>query len=381
MWADSIFGIDVSVRELAVNQELSPTFGRLPDIVEEVYSAIGGDDKNFNKQMTKNMLMYYTTAILWSRLLEIKAKRGNANLTFKELEYCKFMTSQEFNIPQPLYLFLKGIGEVKDATGKTVSLADHTLPETVVQGLGGYHAAEVDANSHNLYEEIPCLGICGDMLMAETSEDVNPTPNFRVLPARTRATRALIGNFGPIGLRKEEVKISLESVGIRTTTFEEQITGTRLNIRLVQLVSDYLAGTPTFRNEKVKVDALTIEGDSAQLIRSIPTSENTDANARWTQLVIRPTAANACPVTTFGASYIMGYQLYKEVIATSHQNWCCVEAQPVENPWTIPQEWIDNRNAKRELPNGLDISRFVSISDSQSNRTNAIVRRMIVSQR
>lgn len=269
--ADSVFGIDVSVRELNINQEISPSFGRLPDIVEDVYSAIGGDDKNLNKQMTKSMLMYYSTAILWARLLDIKAKRGNTNLTFTEQEFCKFVATQEFNIPQPLYLFLKGIGEVKDSTCKTVHLADHVLPEVVQQGFGGYFSATIDEASHNLYEEIPCLGICGDIVMAETSEDVQPMPNFRVLPATTRATRSLNGNFGAIGIRKEEVKISLQTMGITATTFEEQIANTRLNVRLLQAVSDYFAGSPTFRNEKVKIDALTVDGDSAQLIRSLPT--------------------------------------------------------------------------------------------------------------
>ncbi|CAB3248771.1 unnamed protein product [Arctia plantaginis] len=277
LWADSVFGIDVSVRELQINQETSPTFGRLPDIVEEVYSALGGDDKNVNKQMTKSMLIYYTTAILWTRLLDIKAKRGNANLPFEEIEFCKAMETQEYNIPQPLYLFLKGIGEVKDLTGKTVSLADHALPRVVQQGLGGYHSAVIDAASHNLYEEI-----CGDILMAETSDEAHPVPNFRVLPANRRATCSLNGYFGAIGARKEEVKILLESVGIRSTTFEEQIAGTRLNVRLLQAVSDYFAGSPTFRNEKVKLEALTVDGDSAQFIRTKPTDENVNANASWT---------------------------------------------------------------------------------------------------
>lgn len=68
------------------------------------------------------MLMYFSTAMLWSRLLDIKAKRGNTNLTFEELEFCKAVMQHEYNIPQPIYLFLKGIGEVKDPTGKTVQI-------------------------------------------------------------------------------------------------------------------------------------------------------------------------------------------------------------------------------------------------------------------
>lgn len=179
MWADSVFGIDVSVRELDVRQEISPSFGRLPEIVEEVYSAISGDDLSLNKQMTKGMLMYYTTAILWARLLDIKAKRGNTNLTFTEQEFCKCVNTQEFNIPQPLYLFLKGIGEVRDPTGKTVHLADHVLPTVIQQGFGGYFSANVDANSHNLYEEIPCFG---DLWRCSDGRDIGGGESNTKLP-------------------------------------------------------------------------------------------------------------------------------------------------------------------------------------------------------
>ncbi|CAH2088465.1 unnamed protein product [Euphydryas editha] len=381
LWADSIFGIDVSVRELTVNQDVQPTFARLPEIVEEVYSSIGGDDQSLNKQMTKGMLMYYTTAMLWARLLDIKAKRGNANLTFEELEFCKAIMQHEYNIPQPIYLFLKGIGEIKDVTGKTIYLTDHVLPVTVVQGMGGYHSANIDAATHNLYEEVPSLGICGDIVMAEASDAAAPAANFRVLPPQSRATRALCGNFGPIGARKEEVRILLNSVGVTATTFDEVIGRTRLNIHLIQKVSDYFTGSPTFRNEKVKLDALTVEGDAAQLIKTTPTDENMDANARWTNLVIRPKSASANSVSTFGASYLMGYQLYKEAVAGSNANWCCVEQAAAAHPWVIPPQWIANRNERRALPPGMEIERFASISDSQRNRTNAIVRRMIISPR
>ncbi|KAJ8728514.1 hypothetical protein PYW07_006210 [Mythimna separata] len=277
---------------------------------------------------------------------------------------------QDYNVPQPIYLFLKEIGEVKDVTGKTVHLADHTLPVTVVQGMGGYHSQSINAATHNLYEEIPSLGICGDIVMAESSDAATPVANFRVLPQQTKATRALCGNFGPIGTRKEEVRILLNSVGVTPTSFDEVIGGTRLNIHLIQKVSDYFAGSPTFRNEKVKLDALTVEGDAAQLIKSVPTDENVDPRARWTNVVIRPISAVANETSTLGASYLMGYQLAKMPIADSNANWCCVEQASDAHPWAIPPEWINNRNDRRAVPPGMEIERFVSISDSQRNRTN-----------
>lgn len=133
----------------------------------------------------------------------------------------------------------------------------------------------------------------------------------------------------------------------------------------------------TLRNEKGKLDRLTIEGDGVQLVKSIPTNENNNPTAKWTNLVI--TSSNANSVTTFGATYIMGFQLHKEAVGGSNANWCCLEPATHDNPWVLPQTWIENRNEKRVLPPGMEIERFVSISDSQRNRTNAIVRRMIIS--
>jgi len=39
--------------------------------------------------------------------------------------------------------------------GKETELEVPPLPTTVVQGFGGYYAAEVNEEMHNLFEEIP----------------------------------------------------------------------------------------------------------------------------------------------------------------------------------------------------------------------------------
>jgi hypothetical protein len=62
--------------------------------------------------------------------------------------------------------------------GKEKELEVPTLPQTVVQGFGGYHSARISQESHNMFEEIPSLGIAGDMLMAAASADEEPERNF-----------------------------------------------------------------------------------------------------------------------------------------------------------------------------------------------------------
>lgn len=72
----------------------------------------------------------------------------------------------KWNVPQPLYAALSQIGNVVDLGGKETELNTPTLPISVAQNLGGYHASDINVNNHNLFEEIPSLGIAIDIVMA-----------------------------------------------------------------------------------------------------------------------------------------------------------------------------------------------------------------------
>jgi hypothetical protein len=50
---------------------------------------------------------------------------------------------------------LSEIGNYTDKMGKETRHQVPSLPTTVVQGFGGYHANAIDVNTHNLFEEVP----------------------------------------------------------------------------------------------------------------------------------------------------------------------------------------------------------------------------------
>lgn len=54
------------------------------------------------------------------------------------------------------------------------------LPTNIVQGFGGYHANAIHVDNHNFFEEVPSLGIAGDVVMALAAPDPEPVPDFRV---------------------------------------------------------------------------------------------------------------------------------------------------------------------------------------------------------
>lgn len=193
--SEAIFGVDVSVTEIAPRQSFASNYSKIVDVAKKVYDEIRVDDRQIDRIMVKEELSYYSTALLHLKLLEIKAEQGEEALTSAEKDIRKATQDIEFNVPQPLFMYLSEIGAYCDKMGKETRLEIPPLPTTRVQGFGGYHAAEITTDTYNLFEEVPSLGIAGDMLMAVASQGVEPQPNFRVgRPPGSLFTDNLVGS-------------------------------------------------------------------------------------------------------------------------------------------------------------------------------------------
>jgi hypothetical protein len=177
--ADSIFGAETYVTEIAPRERFATCFSRLPSIAAEIHSSLIADEPQLDRKITREEVAYYSTAMLWMRLVEVKAKQNEKAITKEEKEIHKAAADTEYNVPQPLLSYLGQIGSYTDAMGKETELEVPALPVTVFQGHGGYHAAEVNEHTHNLFEEVPSLGIAADMVMALTQETSEPEVNFQ----------------------------------------------------------------------------------------------------------------------------------------------------------------------------------------------------------
>jgi hypothetical protein len=143
--------------------------------------------------------------------------------------------------------FISQIGNVTDKMGKETELEVPTLPVSQAQRYGGYHAPTIDRESHNLFEEIPSLGIAGDMVMAVASAADEPEPNFHVQrPPGAIFTENLCGRFYPIGPRRAEIRQRLASQGITSTEFPEYVAGTRFNLKYMLSISDQMNRVMTY---------------------------------------------------------------------------------------------------------------------------------------
>lgn len=268
--------------------------------------------------------------------------------------------------------------------GKETLLEIPPLPTTVVQNFGGYHSNRIDENTHNLFEEMPSLGIAGDMVMALASHEAEQVPNFHVeIPANSAFTNNLLGKTSLIGERRPEIRQRLAGFGITVNQFDEYVPRTRFNLKYLRSISDIIGTFETFKVEKVVMKNLSMAGGETQVVKTTPSETN--ETETWRIRSVQGTYSSTSSTATIGAANCFGFQLYKEDGQGENRsqrvaNWSCI--QGVGNaPWVMPDAWYNNRNARRNLPEVLGTARYRAISVRQDDVLNKVVRRMIKTTR
>ena len=289
--SEAIFGFNAQMRPIEPRQTFTAYYAQLPLITDEVYQQYKTDVKQLDRQLQREELLYYSTALLWLRLIDEKAKQVDEALTSEEKALRKVSMDVELNVPQPIYAYLSQIGDITDRMGKRTKLTIPALPIVRAGNFGGYHANEITANTHNLFEEVPSLGIAGDVVMALTSADELVTPNFRVArPDGSEFTDNLSGN-SLIGPRQQEIRQRLAGLGIQQNAFPEFVTNTRFNWRYIQQISDILQNFETFRIEKVCFSRLTCQGGPTMAIKTRPIDQG-DAETNWRDKEVQPVSSS-----------------------------------------------------------------------------------------
>uniref|UniRef100_A0A7G3B074 Uncharacterized protein n=1 Tax=Lutzomyia longipalpis TaxID=7200 RepID=A0A7G3B074_LUTLO len=194
------------------------------------------------------------------------------------------------------------------------------------------------------------------------------------------ASRTPAGQLGP---RRLEIRQRLNSYGITTDSFPEFSQHTRFDLKYALSLSDIIGKQETFKLEKVQFGNMTLAGGDTQVIFTKPSNEAIDLQTRWTDTTVQATSASSESTAQMGASYVFGFQLYKEEgdgndATTRSKRWSCIERDTqAEAPWSIPQPWINSRNMRRNVPEGVGTERFRSISKRQDFNRSSVVRLMI----
>lgn len=384
MFEDSIFGTEIKVSERNARTKLSPMCASIIPITNEMWDEIKVDQNQTDKQMLVEGLRYYSTGLMWTRIIDLKTKTSQV-LTSQEEKIQSLTQDIAFKVPQPIFLWLSALGVVKcTTTGQTLIPKFPELPHAQVAGHGGYYGALNNA-THNIYEEVPALGVCAEAIRRAVS-NVQPGPYQSSIVALPLNANTNLPGFSELGTRSPEAREFFTSIGITADEFPETVAHTSFNIDLMCKISDWIGNTVTFTIQPITIRTIGVNGAQAQIVISRPKTSTlaiTNINDR-----VKETSLSRNSSTTFGLANYCLFQLMKESYNvpgnTPSQNasaWSCVSWTGVNEATTIPAAWLANRNERRDIPAEYTAERFSSICQQLRNMRNRTVKMMVIAKR
>lgn len=368
---NSVFAIGLNTRENNLATKFDPSAPTLIDVSRSVYQQLQVDDTHINRILLPEYLDYYSVAMLWCRFIALKRQLGDP-VSNEEERLHDIFSSTSFSIPEPILNQLKMFGQVQALSREHLRPRFPTLPTTRIQGQGGYYGM-INIDNHNLYEEIPCLGVLSEAVRAAIS-DLPPGPyqSSLALPANAVVPNSNLLGFQNLMSRRPEAKNLAFFNGITADAFPEDIPGTGFNLNFLLAISNYIAQTKTFRLSVVEFPILAKAGSLVQLTcqKSIGAANEIEKRG---DVFGFGTFRDQDPL--FGVGIVYCPHLYKQsaTVATANQ-WCCID--------TVPQGWIDNRNARRDsLPVRFKEEVFSSTSQYAYHFRQIVVEAMATTKR
>lgn len=370
----SLFSPGVSVRENVPRPTFDVSAPAIIEIAQQMYLDIVTDDPSLNKILLPEYISYYATALLWFRILSLK-ERNSQTLTVLEQDVLRAVQHTTFNVPEPLILQIRTIGNLITKTGQHLYPSAPPLPDQQIGGIGGFFGPLVmpgqpnaDNMRHNLYEELPTLGVTAAAIMASVS-NAPPGAYISQLTLNGQQPNGNLLGFRPLAHRREEAKNIALNLGITDQVFPSHTPEIALNIELLLAVSNQLSDTKTFRVTPTVFSTLADSGGQNQLVITRP-QHVPGIHTLAVRGEMLPSCLTKESESVFGAGIFFSSQLYKEPNGADHTNWS-LYAQ-------IPVAWIENRNVRRNLPNHFVSDTFSAMPQQASTFRQGIIKSLVL---
>lgn len=336
--------------ERCLNTLFTPSVPAAIEVSRMVYARLSIHNPSLYKVLLPEYLDYYTTACIWMRMITIKQKNSQP-VDKAEMEVLNMIHSVSFYVPKPIMLQLEQLGNVVTTLGQHLYATFPTLPQEQIDGRGGYYGilqppgSGVDDSLHNLYEEIPCLGVLSEAIMHAISDDESGRHYRSVVTYQSLQPNENLLGFKLLGHREPSAKNLVVQADFTKGSFSEYPANTAMNLNLLIAISSILQNTQGFKVCKVKFSKLSITGCMSQTIISRPLSTENQINLRS---AIRTTSVSKDSNGYFGKAIFFCSQLIKDSGPNAdHATWCMISPTS-ELP--IPPQLVANRNLRRNLP-------------------------------
>lgn len=171
----AVFRESITVRETRLKTTFTPSSPALIEIRHNTFAELLTDDAQLGKALLPEYLDYYSTAMLWFRIVHLKQKNAQA-LTPSEQNILTLVQTATFRVPEPIFLQLRQIGNIVTKTEQHLYPEFTDLPIEFLNSQPRYYgpiqlpAPAADANIHNLYEEILCMGVLAEAVRQVISD-------------------------------------------------------------------------------------------------------------------------------------------------------------------------------------------------------------------
>lgn len=190
----TVFATGINVREVNNDTKVYPSAPAAIEISRITFREMITDDPHIQKSMTPEYLDYYTTAMIWCRLVTLK-KAYNEVLTQEEEQLVRILENVNFSVPEPILSQLKIFGRTQTLTREHLRPQFPDLPTEVIRGFGGYFGA-ISSENHNNYEELPCPGVLAEAVR-QTVSDAGPGSYISSLQREGSIPNANLLGFRP----------------------------------------------------------------------------------------------------------------------------------------------------------------------------------------
>ncbi|XP_018059911.1 PREDICTED: uncharacterized protein LOC108694764 [Atta colombica] len=327
----------MSLQEVNMYTRITPSAPTLIDISRRVYFELYLYDLNVRKRILPEYLDYYSTSLLWFRFVSLKMKLFQP-ITPEERDLLLILQQSNFSIPEPILLQLQVFGSIQTVTGEHLYPWFPKLPTSQIGEYGGFYGP-VTTDNHNLYEEIPCLGVLSEAVRQSISDTSPGSYASSLNTDELTMTENLLG-YLPLGIRANEAKDIALNAGIKADSFPCYPYNTGVNLKLIMSISNIIAQTKVFELFTVNFNDLVKEGSVIQTIMVHPVppkirgQQEKHGNLEVTSLMGEQFLLTA--------GIVFCAQLWKKgSTKTGAKSWSC--AIPVN------RTWITNRNERRNF--------------------------------
>lgn len=217
----------MNVREVNNKTTITPSAPAAIEVSRDSFKELIIDDPNLQKAMTPEYIDYYAAALLWCRITTLKRVNQEV-LSIEEEQLLRVIENLQFIVPEPILCQLRIFGRIQTLTREHLQPVFPSLPTERVAGFGGYYGP-INVNTHNFYEEIPCLGVLAEAVRQAVSNSP-PGAYLSALQAEGVIPNANLLGYKPLANRRNEAKNLAFDAGITADQFPETIRSTGFNI-------------------------------------------------------------------------------------------------------------------------------------------------------